>query len=504
MLVHEQIAQRLDLDPSVVFDVMNVCQTPANIMHLSRDARKAIKQGLLIEIQRAGHKIPKFLLDIAKFQQLSLELKDGEDALQGAVSAKIGDDDKQVHSSLWRRSLFDYEAMLESEELEENFSNYTSHVRPIYIYDRELRKRVYGHDYSTLSQLTTEMVDEFGKKCASKNASMEEVLELKKEFCSRLDLKPSDAKSKCIVVSAKKGGVGKSAIATGLAGALALTSSRPYKVLIVDVDNQGSTSHLVAKRDSNGRKMFTHCPSIFDVLRTSKNIDGRDESTTKLYKDTLNDALVATSIPNVHILAAKDDPFDSQYSIGLRNSEKEIRSSELRHVIDDAMKIGGYDFVIIDSRPDLHTSSKLALAAGDMIVNVMRPSGEDREAFCGYLLELAVDVIPEIFSGESWRMPPMKVIFNQVNKKLNQQRMNIDVINTALAQSGNFASSFNAVILENQVISSSSSIDYSIWSVPREYVSNVSAKNLGAFRAQFTNIALEIEDVALSERRNTI
>ncbi|UKA04669.1 ParA family protein [Photobacterium damselae] len=502
MLAHEEIAQRLNLDPSVVFDVMNVCQTASNIMHLSREARKAIQQGLLVEINRAGHKLPKFLLDIAKFQQLSIELKDGEDAMQSAVAARIGEDDKQVHSSLWRRFLYDYAAILESEELEENFSSYTSHVRPIYIYDRSLRKRVYGHDHSTLSQLTSELVDEFSKKCINKNASMEEILELKKEFCSRLGLKTEDAVSKCIVISAKKGGVGKSAMTTGLAGALALTASRPYKVLIIDVDNQGSTSHLVAKRDRSGRKMFTESPSIFDVLRASKNIDGRDGKTVEHYNETLRNALSETAIPNVHILAAKDDPFDSQYSLGLRNSEREIRPSELRHVVDDAMKVGGYDFVIIDSRPDLHTSSKLALAAADMVINVMRPSGEDREAFCGYLLEVAVDVIPEIFGGESWRMPPMKIIFNQVNKKISQQRVNIDIINTALISSGSFASSFNSLILENQVISSSSSIDYSIWSVPREYVSSVSAKNLGAFRAQFTNIALEIEDEALSERKH--
>ena len=504
MLKHDEIAQKLNIEPSIVFGVMNVCQTPANVTHLSREARKAIKQGLLIEIQRAGHKLPKFLLDIAKLQQLSEELKDGEAALQSAVSAKIGDDDKQVHSSLWRRFLFDYEATIESEELEETFSSYKSGVRQIYTYDRGLRKRVYGYDNSTLAQLTEDMVDEFGNSSCNKNASMEEVLELKKEFCKRLGLKTSDSKSMCIVASAKKGGVGKSAIATGLAGALALTSSRPYNVLIVDIDNQGSTSHLVAKRDSSGKKMYVNSPSIFDVLRASKNIDGRDESTKELYIDTLNRALVETAIPNVHILAARDDPFDSQFSIGLCNSERNIKASELRHVIDDAMEIGGFDFVIIDSRPDLHTSSKLALAAGDLVVNVMRPSGEDREAFCGYLLEVAVDVIPEIFSGESWRMPPMKVIFNQVNKKLVQQRMNIDVINTALAVSGNFAESFNSVILENQVISSSSSIDYSIWSVPREYVSNVSAKNLGAFRAQFTNVALEIEDYALSLNKTSL
>ena len=498
MLIQEEIAKKTGVNSSLIFDIMNVCQTPNNVVHLGRDARAVVTPNLLREIKEYVNRIPSFLVDIAKLNTLATVIKNSEERLQGSVAERLGDDDKQVSSSLWRRFLFDYELTIEAEELDDAFSNYQSAARPLYIYDRGLRKRVYGYENSALSQLTTELVDEFSKDVGGKNASMEEVLNLKRKFCSMLDLKTSDAKKTVLNICAKKGGVGKSAVTTGIAGALALTSSRPYKVLVVDVDNQGSTTHLLAKRDGAGKKMYAKRPSIFDVLVASKSIDGRDDATKNAYSATLQEALVETSIPNVHIIQADGTPFDQRFKIGKTNSDTEIRSLELKHVIGDAMRLHGYDFVLIDSRPDLHTSSKLAIAAADTMISVMRPSGEDREAFVGYLSEIAIDVLPEIIDGENWKLPQVKVIFNQVNKKLAQQRYNIDVINSGLKAAGGWATSFNAVILENQVISSSSSIDYSIWSVPREYVSNISAKNLGSFRAQFTNIALEIEDMVLS------
>ena len=499
MLIQEDIAYRTGVSSSIVLDIMNVCQTQNNVVHLSREARAAVSRQLLGAIKEYVNQIPPFLIDIAKLHALADVIKSSEDRLQDRVAQKLGDDDKQVSSSLWRRFLYDYELTIESEELEDAFSNYQSAARPIYIYDKSMRRRVYGHDNAVLTQLTSELIEEFADDVGGKNASMDEVLCLKKKFCDKLGLCTSAAKDTTLTVCAKKGGVGKSAITTGIAGALALTSSRPYKVLVIDIDDQGSTTHLLSKRDANGRKMFSSAPSIFDVLVSSKSIDGRDSSTTDAYNKVLKSAMVETSIPNVHIIQASSlpFPFDKSFKIGRTNSDSEIKALELKHVIEDAKKINGYDFVIIDSRPDLHTSSKLAIAAGDVLISVMRPSGEDREAFVGYLSEVAVDVLPEIIDGDNWKMPKLKIIYNQVNKKLAQQRFNIDVINSALHVAGGWSSSFNAVIFENQVISSSSSIDYSIWSVPREYVSNISAKNLGAFRAQFTNIALEIEDAVL-------
>lgn len=145
-----------------------------------------------------------------------------------------------------------------------------------------------------------------------------------------------------LVVTAHKGGVGKTTAAVNLAGALAEAGRR---TLLVDVDPQGAATAGVG--------LVAAQPSLYDVL---------------LGTTAARDAIVASGLDNLDVLPA--DLLLAGADIGLpRLAGWQTR---LRHALADVD--GDYDIVVLDSPPGLGVLPFAALVAGDRVLIAATPS----------------------------------------------------------------------------------------------------------------------------------
>ena len=150
-----------------------------------------------------------------------------------------------------------------------------------------------------------------------------------------------------IAFSLQKGGVGKTACCIHLAGAYA---ERNQRVLLVDLDGQGGLTEGIGRRDAYGRS-----PSIVDALTSytnGKQVDPQE--------------LIVSREPFDLIPAHRDlSTLSEQLS---KDRAWFRRLDQLLSEID-----GPYDYVLIDSPPELSRVSDSALIASGNVVIPMIP-----------------------------------------------------------------------------------------------------------------------------------
>ena len=157
-----------------------------------------------------------------------------------------------------------------------------------------------------------------------------------------------------VSVALQKGGVGKTTIAINLAERLA---NRGHEVLLVDLDQQGNATEGVGLADAY--EADTHLGHVFD-----------DDDPT-----TLGD--VVLSAEEFDVVPANAD---------LDEVENTIRSNTFgalwvrNEVVEPAVE-GGYDFVVVDSPPDMGPLSDASLIATQNVIVPMRMSEQSASGF---------------------------------------------------------------------------------------------------------------------------
>ena len=152
------------------------------------------------------------------------------------------------------------------------------------------------------------------------------------------------------VVFNQKGGVGKSSITCNLA---AISASRGYKTLVVDLDVQGNSSHYLG----------------YDYPLDSLNVDISD-TVAELLKQTVgwfsgakkpSEFVHQTSIENLDLIPA---------SPALESLEKELESRYKIYKLRDALieLEKDYDRIYIDTPPNFNFYSKSALIASNRVL----------------------------------------------------------------------------------------------------------------------------------------
>ena len=149
---------------------------------------------------------------------------------------------------------------------------------------------------------------------------------------------------KTIAVANQKGGVGKTTTTINLATALAAIGER---VLIVDLDPQGNAS------------------TGLGIDRKSRDVSSYDVLTNQA---TLNEAAVATAVPNLSVVPSTLDLLGLEMEI----SGASDRIFRLKNAIaaGKAEAEGGvwYSYILVDCPPSLNLLTLNALAGGDSIL----------------------------------------------------------------------------------------------------------------------------------------
>lgn len=214
--------------------------------------------------------------------------------------------------------------------------------------------------------------------------TLDEVLRLRAHFATEgskakeyLPWRPKGLPAKVVAVANFKGGVGKTSTAAHLAMSAALDG---YRVLVVDLDSQGSMTSIF------GGRVADEWQTVFPLLARHYATHLRSENQGRLARgeaplpldDTLSEALKlsaadviqATHWPNIDLLGAQLNLYWAEFQIPVWRMA--ARGWKLWDALSEALAADGvldrYDVVILDTPPALGYLTINGLSAADILL----------------------------------------------------------------------------------------------------------------------------------------
>ena len=111
------------------------------------------------------------------------------------------------------------------------------------------------------------------------------------------DQRKENDKLQVIVINSLKGGCGKTTSLVNIAAALATTNIKRYRIGIIDLDPQGSSSSFFPSQDPEPI-------TVGDLMRDCIELDEGE-----VWSDVVSEAFQATHIPNIRLLPSGMDDF---------------------------------------------------------------------------------------------------------------------------------------------------------------------------------------------------
>ncbi|MEO9651793.1 MAG: AAA family ATPase [Roseobacter sp.] len=192
-----------------------------------------------------------------------------------------------------------------------------------------------------------------------------------------LPYRPKGLPAKIVAVANFKGGVGKTSTAAHLAMSAALDG---YKVLVVDLDSQGSmTSILNGQVNDEWQTVFPMIARHYAKYLRSENQRRLDRGEAPLpLDDTLSEALEInpedlvrpTHWPNIDLIGAQLNLYWSEFQIPVWRMA--ARGWKLWDALSEALEDGDllerYDLVVLDTPPALGYLTINGLTAADILI----------------------------------------------------------------------------------------------------------------------------------------
>ena len=192
-----------------------------------------------------------------------------------------------------------------------------------------------------------------------------------------------------ISVLSLKGGVGKTSVALGLAGAAA---KRGLKVLVIDLDPQGNATSILQARPGRA-----HAATVL-AQPTAESLQAAVTKTAWSFKEG-----------RVDVVGSDSDLIHFDAWTGKRNFAPKLARALRR--------LEGYDVVVIDCPPSLGALTREALAASRLAVVVTTPS-----YFGGQGAERAIDEINEIRTTVNPDLRFAGIVVNRMREKTEEHR----------------------------------------------------------------------------------
>ncbi len=214
--------------------------------------------------------------------------------------------------------------------------------------------------------------------------TLDEVLHLRNHFAAEgskhrdyLPYRPPGLPAKIVTVANFKGGVGKTSMAAHLAMSAALDG---YKVLIIDLDSQGSMSSIF------GGQIKDKWETVFPLFARHYGDHLRRDNQSRLDRGepplpldgtvaqaiemTAQDVVQRTHWPNIDLLGAQLDLYWVEFQAPIWRTQ--ARTWKLWDALSDRLDADGilqeYDLVVLDTPSSLGNLTISALAAGDILL----------------------------------------------------------------------------------------------------------------------------------------
>jgi len=214
--------------------------------------------------------------------------------------------------------------------------------------------------------------------------TLDEVLALRDHFAAEgsktkeyRPYRPEGQPAKIVAVANFKGGVSKTATATHLAMSAALDG---YKVLVIDLDSQGSMSSIFGARIED--EWQTVFPLIARDYAQSLQAENRarmargdsplpfDETLGEALKMRAQDVIAKTHWPNIDLIGAQLNLYWAEFQIPVWRTT--ARGWKLWEALSNRLEADGvlddYDVVILDTPPALGYLTINGLAAADILL----------------------------------------------------------------------------------------------------------------------------------------
>jgi len=250
----------------------------------------------------------------------------------------------------------------------------------------------------------------------AKRFSLEEILTLRDHFAEEgvstkeyRPYRPKGLPAKVVAVANFKGGVGKTSTAAHLAMSAALDG---YKVLVVDLDSQGSMTSIM------GGQVQDEWQTIFPLLARDYAMHVQaenrvraaaaepeipmDETLSEALTISLKDVVQKTHWPNIDLIGAQLNLYWAEFQIPVWRMA--LRHWALWDALSSALDSGGamnaYDIILLDTPPALGYLTINALAAADII---MVPLGASFLEFdsTGRFFDMLYSTFASIEEGEN-------------------------------------------------------------------------------------------------------
>lgn len=229
--------------------------------------------------------------------------------------------------------------------------------------------------------------------------------------------------STVVLVSNYKGGTGKTTTNTSLAVKTALDLNLNARVLIIDLDPQGSARGIINVEDESEEVFIT----LSDLLRSLfKEFDSHEfaneatefQETGHSFEDVVLAAPFSTHLPNLDVMTAF--PTDEQFTKLYWSLDKEKRVELLTAFANKVVPIlkSQYDIIYLDLPPQNSPITWSAIEAADMILSPVTPRTYDYVSTMSYLLTMSeqLEDLPSQGDNVKW-FKILPVNYNESNKQ---------------------------------------------------------------------------------------